>query len=82
MIVLLIDTNLHQFESVQCLKGLRDFLTMNPVIQSRKVKAAFVKPENVMPSHIKSEFEAYFHSYDEAYKWLERKQTDTHPTDF
>lgn len=69
-IVLLIDTNRHEFESIQCLKNIRDFFTSNYVIQSNVVKVAFVQPNSYMAPHIKSEIEAYFDSIEEAYKWL------------
>ncbi len=70
-IVMLIDTGKHEFESIQCLKSLREFFTTNSVIQSNGVKAAFVQPKNYIEPHVKSEFEAYFEKSDDAYKWLE-----------
>ena len=71
-VVMLIDTNKHEFESIQCLKSLREFFTSNAVIQFNIVKVAFVRPKSYGEPHIKSEFEAYFESVEEAYKWLER----------
>ena len=68
--MLLIDTNQHQFESIQCLKSLREFFDNNSVIQSNDVKVAFVQPVNFVEPQIKSEREAYFESLEEAYKWL------------
>ena len=67
---LLIDTNQHQFESIQCLKSLREFFANNSVIQSNGVKVAFVQPANFVEPQIRSEREAYFESFEEAYKWL------------
>ncbi len=67
-IIMLIDTNQHQFESVQCLKSLRDFFSTSPVIQSNGVKVAFVQPENFMQPHVKSASEAYFTDYKKAYQ--------------
>jgi len=69
--VMLIDTNKHEFESIQCLKSLRDFFTTNADVQSKCVKVAFVQPKEYIEPCIKSEIEGYFGNYEEAYKWLE-----------
>lgn len=55
-----LDTNKHQFESIQCLKNIREFFVTNPVIQSNGVKAAFVQSYEYMRSHVKSENEPPF----------------------
>ncbi len=68
-ITMLIDTNKHEFESVQCLRSLRDFFTSNTNL-SNIVKVAFVQPKNYMSPHVKSEQEAYFENIKEAYIWL------------
>ena len=68
---MLIDTNKHEFESIQCLKLLREFFTTNVVIQTNVGKVAFVQPKNYRGPHVVSEIEAYFESTEEAYKWLE-----------
>lgn len=70
-VVMLIDTNKHEFESIRCLKSLRDFFTANAKINSNGMKVAFVQPKKYMVAHVKSEIEGYFENYDEAYKWLE-----------
>jgi len=70
-VVMLIDTNKHQFESIKCLKILRELFTNNEVLQSNGVKAAFVQPQSHMEPHIKSEHEAYFDNVSSAYKWLQ-----------
>jgi len=70
-VVMLIDTNKHEFESIQCLKSLHEFFTSNSVIQSNIVKVAFVRPKSYGEPLVKSELEAYFESVEEAYKWLE-----------
>ena len=70
-VVILIDTNKHQFESIQCLKSIRELFTNNEVIQSNGVKAAFVQPQSYMEPHIKSESEAYFDNVSSAFKWLQ-----------
>lgn len=70
-VIILVDTNMHQFESIQCLKSIREFFINNEVIQTNGVKAAFVQPKNHMEPHIKSEFEAYFDNRSSAFKWLQ-----------
>ena len=70
--VILIDTNRHDFESIQCLKSIREFLTDNENIKSKCMKVGFVQPEKYMEPHIKSEYEGYFESFDDAYTWLKR----------
>jgi hypothetical protein len=67
---LLFDTNKHNFESIQCLKILREYLTDNKVLKSRFSRAALVAPAKFMAPNIKSEVEAYFDNLEEAYKWL------------
>jgi hypothetical protein len=68
--ILLIDTNQHQFESIQCLRILRDFFANISAIKSNGVKVAFVQPANFVEPQIKSDREAYFESFEEAYEWL------------
>jgi len=71
-ITLLIDTNLHQFESIQCLKRIRAFLTTNKqVVNASHVVVAFIAPASHIEAHIKSESEAYFETRSDAYRWLE-----------
>lgn len=72
-VVLLVDTNMHQFESIQCLQGIRGVFVTNPVIQSNGVTVAFVQPYEYMKPHIKSENEAYFDDCSTAFKWLQEK---------
>ncbi len=67
---LLIDTNKHKFESIQCLKSLRDYLSYLSDSQNNLVRAAFVSPPNFRTPQITSEFEAYFDDYEKAYQWL------------
>ena len=67
---LLFDTNMHNFESIQCLKSLREYFTDNTVIKSRFSKTALVAPASFMAPKIKSEVEAYFDNFEQAYKWL------------
>lgn len=67
---LLFDTNAHNFESIQCLKSLREYLTDNNVLKSNFSRVALVAPAKFMAPIIKSEVEAYFDNLEQAYKWL------------
>jgi hypothetical protein len=67
---LLFDTNKHNFESIQCLKSLREYLADNTVLKSRFSRVALVAPARFMAPIIKSEAEAYFDNFEQAYKWL------------
>lgn len=69
-LALLIDTGKHGFESVECLKFLRDYLTETPDFRNKFVKAAFVAPSNFAAPHIVSDMEAYFNEFQAAYDWL------------
>ena len=68
---LLLDTNQHQFESIMCLKLLRDILSIKQV-QNHISKVAMVQPEQYREAKIHSKTEAYFSSFDAAYDWLQR----------
>ena len=62
---LLFDTGKHNFESIQCLKSLREYLSDDALIKSCVTRAALVAPANcVVPS------EAYIDNIDVAYQWL------------
>jgi hypothetical protein len=67
---LIFDTNKHNFESIQCLKILREYLTGNKVLKSSFSRVALVAPAKFMAPNIKSEVEAYFNNLEEAYKWI------------
>ena len=69
-ISILLDSNKHKFESIQCLKALRDYLTH---IQEHIAKAAFVAPTSFREPEIVSGREAYFDKFEDAYLWLENK---------
>ena len=66
---LLFDTGLHEFESIECLKYLRTFLSIKPLIDNCH-KYASVAPENYAQAEIKSDKEASFNKYSDAYAWL------------
>lgn len=69
-LVLLFDTNAHNFESIQCLKSLREYFEDNKVLTSSFARVALVAPAKYTAPEIKSEVEAYFDNFEEAYKWL------------
>ncbi len=67
---LLLDTKLHNFESIDCLKWLREFLTDICVVNNEINKVAFVQPRSYRESEIVSTNEAYFSELPKARKWL------------
>jgi hypothetical protein len=69
---LIFNTNKHNFESIQCLKVLREYLTDNKVLKSCFSRTALVAPAKFMAPVIKSEVEAYFDNLEQAFKWLEK----------
>ena len=66
---LLFDTGAHEFESIECLKYVRTFLSIDILVEKCE-KFASVAPENYSKSEVKSEKEAIFNNYADAYKWL------------
>ena len=68
---LLIDTNLHDFESIECLKLLRQLFD-EPIVKEKIKKTAFVSPEKYKKAELTSVIEAYFESLDKAYNWLKK----------
>ncbi len=66
----LFDFNTHHFESIACLKWLRDFLGSEQ-FTSTIHKAAFVQPVEYRPPEIVSDSEAYFASMKDALEWLQ-----------
>ncbi len=78
---LLIDTNKHQFESIACLKLLRDLIS-NEVIH-RLSSVAFVQPRKYRIPEIPSSTEGYFDNFEDAYSWLQQDQgTNSTPNTF
>ena len=71
-ISLLIDSNTHDFESLEALRYLRYILSTDPVL-SRVQRAAFVAPKQYRPPEVVSDQEAYFNHFEEAYSWLEKQ---------
>ncbi len=67
---LLLDTKLHEFESVECLKFLREFLTKEDRIKKQISRVAFVQPLKCREPEIVSNIEAYFSNVEEAHNWL------------
>jgi hypothetical protein len=70
---LLLDTNTHEFESVDCLKWLKGFLTERAVLRSGISRVAFVQPGQYRMPEVVTESEAYFLTVKEAYEWLSPK---------
>lgn len=68
---LVIDTNQHNFESVECLMWLRMFLVGEPLVRSNVTRAAFVQPSEYRRPEVVSGVEGYFSSMDEACRWLQ-----------
>ena len=67
---LLIDTNSHNFESMECLKWLRDFLSEETSGSQAIDRVAFVQPVTYRIPEVVSDCEAYFSDIDSARKWL------------
>ncbi len=67
---LLLDTGTHDFESIECLKLLRELISNHPVINKKISRVAFVAPEQYRRAEIKSPYEAYFNNFEEAYRWI------------
>jgi len=72
---LLLDTNKHQFESIECLKLLREILS-NEKIKNNISKFAFVQPRHYREPNIINEKERYFNNFEDAYCWLQNNQLD------
>lgn len=66
---LLIDTNLHGFESIACLRSLRDILEASWVAAHCRA-VAFVQPHRYRPQEIVSPREGYFTTVEAARDWL------------
>jgi len=66
---ILLDTNNHQFESVKCLKLLRE-LFAEPQVKHCIKRTAFVGPSQYREPEIIDFTEGYFSNYEEAYRWL------------
>ena len=75
-LVLLLDTNTHNFESVECLKWLREFLTKEDLVIKAIERVAFVQPEAHRAPGIVSDREGYFSNPESAREWLDSWLTD------
>lgn len=67
---LLLDSNKHDFETIECLKFLREILTQFANMKNGICKIAFVQPTNYRKPEVVSLSEAYFASAEEAKSWL------------
>jgi hypothetical protein len=66
---LLLDTNTHNFESIDSLRLLREILE-DCAAQHLIFKVAFVTPRQFREPGIQSSREAYFETFDDAAAWL------------
>lgn len=66
---LLIDTNSHQFESIECQKLLRGVFSDREIIR-RISRTAFVVPRQYREPEIVDSTEGYFSRFEDAYRWL------------
>ncbi len=67
---LLIDTGPHNFESIDCLKWLKEFLTQVPEVGQSIKRVAFVSPAHYRQPEIVNSREAYFSDISDARIWL------------
>ena len=67
---LLLNSNIHDFESIECLKYLREALTHFANLENGIHKIAFVQPAQYREPEIISKNEAYFVNTEEAKLWL------------
>ena len=72
-VALLMETYRHQFESIERLKFLRNFLSNEWRIKSCISKAAFVQPRQNREPEVASPKEAYFSVFTEAHNWLRQQ---------
>lgn len=69
---ILLDTNKHKFESIECLKLLRKLLNDEPLIKTSISKIAFVAPKQYREPEVVSTEEAYFLHFEDALNWLRK----------
>jgi len=67
---LLLDTNRHDFESIECLKYIRDLILEFTRMDHGIHKVAFVQPVSYRQPEIVSSKEGYFLTVEAAWKWL------------
>ena len=68
--LLLLDSNKHDFESLECLKFLREILNQLANLENGIHKIAFIQPAHYRKPEIISNNEAYFANTDDAKVWL------------
>jgi hypothetical protein len=69
---LLLDTNTHDFESIECLKWLNDFFRKELNIAATIRRVAFVQPKKYRNPEIINASVAYFEKVKDAREWLKR----------
>lgn len=73
-VALSLDTNRHDFESIECIKLLRELLSKNMHVNQSISRIAFVQPVNYREPEIVNSTEAYFSQAEDAQEWLKRQQ--------
>jgi Ulp1 family protease len=68
----LLDTNTHDFESIECLKWLNDFFRKELNIAATIRRVAFVQPKKYRNPEIINASVAYFEKVKDAREWLKR----------
>ncbi len=71
---LLVDSNAHEFESIETMKQLRDVLSSFTIEIEGLKTIAFVRPKERGGKSITSPNEAYFNDCNEALSWLKQNQ--------
>lgn len=69
-VAVLLDTNNHDFESIECLKLLRQILSDGQEIGEGISRIAFVQPKQCKEPGIASKTEAYFSKTEDAIEWI------------
>ena len=64
---LLFDTGAHEFESIECLKYIRELLSIKLLVDNCEIFAS-VAPESHAQAEVKSDKEALFNEYFVAYE--------------
>jgi hypothetical protein len=75
---LLFNTGDHDFESIDCLKLLKDLFTKNRAIRKKINRVAFVQPIQYRNPEVISDSEAYFSAEQKAIEWLKLTYRNAH----
>lgn len=75
---LLLNTGNHDFESIDCLKLLKDLFVKDSAIKKRINRVAFVQPIQYRNPEVISDSEAYFSAEQKAIEWLKLTYRNAH----